>query len=87
MKELKDTVTLMLSGDYKDRFKAEYYQLKIRHEKLLDILARHDTGTLDFEPECSIGLLAEQCGAMGRYLKLLESRAKIEGIDLKIDAD
>lgn len=82
MGTLNDTVALMLSGDYKDRFKAEYYQLKIRHEKLLNMLARHDTGTLGFEPTCSIGLLAEQCGVMGRYLHILESRAKAEGIPL-----
>ena len=82
MTELKDTIALMTSADYRDRFKAEYYQLKIRHEKLLNLLARHDTGTLGFDPTCSIGLLAEQCGAMGRYLKVLEARAKVEGIDL-----
>ena len=82
MTELKDTIALMTSADYRDRFKAEYYQLKIRHEKLLNLLARHDTGTLGFDPTCSIGLLAEQCGAMGRYLKVLEARAKVEGIEL-----
>ena len=82
MGTLNDTVALMLSGDYKDRFKAEYYQLKIRHEKLLNMLARHDTGTLDFEPTCAIGLLAEQCGAMGRYLRILEARASAENISL-----
>ena len=32
--ELKDTIELMKSNDYKDRFKAEYYQVKIRREKL-----------------------------------------------------
>lgn len=32
--ELKDTVSLMNSADYKERFKAEYYQTKIRYEKL-----------------------------------------------------
>lgn len=31
---LFDTVSDMLSDDYKSRFKAEYYQLKIRIEKL-----------------------------------------------------
>ena len=87
MNELKDTVTLMLSGDYKDRFKAEYYQLKIRHDKLLNMLARHDTGTLGFEPDCSIDLFAEQCGAMGRYLNIMESRAKVEGIELDISVN
>ena len=82
MTELKDTVALMLSSDYKDRFKAEYYQLKIRHEKLLNMLARIDTGTLDFDPTCSISMLAEQCSAMGRYLRVLETRAKVEEIEL-----
>ncbi len=80
---LRDTVALMLSSDHKDRFKAEYYQLKTRHEKLLNIIARYDTGTLDFEPDCSISMLAEQCGAMGRYLRIMEKRAKIEGIELQ----
>lgn len=32
--ELKQTSGLMNSTDYKDRFKAEYYQTKIRYEKL-----------------------------------------------------
>lgn len=32
--KLKDTIKLMESDDYKDRFKAEYYQVKIRKEKL-----------------------------------------------------
>ena len=32
--ELKETINLMTSADYKERFKAEYYQVKIRYEKL-----------------------------------------------------
>lgn len=32
MKDLKDTVELMTSSDYKDRFRAEYWQTKIRAE-------------------------------------------------------
>lgn len=34
MKELKDTIEMMNSADYKERFKAEYDQTKIRYEKL-----------------------------------------------------
>ena len=34
MKELKDTVDLMLSEDFKDRLVAEWLQLTIRIEKL-----------------------------------------------------
>ena len=30
----QDTATMMTSSDYKERFKAEYYQTKIRHDKL-----------------------------------------------------
>ena len=36
--ELKDTVSLMQSADYKERFKAEYYQLVIRYKKLKAML-------------------------------------------------
>ena len=30
----QDTATMMFSDDYKERFKAEYWQLKIRYVKL-----------------------------------------------------
>ena len=42
--ELKDTATLMVSSDYKERFKAEYYQLKIKLEKLKCMLQKLDNG-------------------------------------------
>lgn len=32
--ELKDTIKLMNSENYQDRFKAEYLQVKIRYDKL-----------------------------------------------------
>ncbi len=82
MNELKDTVALMNSGDYKDRFKAEYYQLKLRYEKLMGMIAKLEAGVLGFEPDCSPSLLAEQYAVMGRYLHILEVRAKAEGIAL-----
>lgn len=80
--ELMDTVELMNSGDYKDRFKAEYLQTKIRYEKLHKTCIKYEAGTLGFEPSCSIGILTEQKRCMGEYLKMLEIRAEIEGIDL-----
>lgn len=82
MTELRDTVALMNSDDYQERFKAEYYQLKIRREKLCGMLAKLEAGVLDFEPTCSKSLLAEQCAVMGRYLHILEVRAEAEGIAL-----
>ena len=36
--EMKETIELMQSSDYKDRFKAEYYQTRIRFEKLTSML-------------------------------------------------
>lgn len=80
--ELKDTIELMNSSDYKDRFKAEYQQAKIRHEKLHKMLVKWDAGTLDFEPTCSKALLMEQERYMREYIRCLETRAEIEGVDL-----
>lgn len=80
--ELKDTIDLMNSEDYKDRFKAEYYQTKIRYDKLHNILIKYEAGVLDFKPTCSITKLQEQKRYMGEYLRCLEVRAAIEGIEL-----
>ena len=38
--ELKDTIEMMTSNDYKERFKAEYHQTKIRYEKLKKFTTR-----------------------------------------------
>ena len=42
--ELKDTATLMVSSNYKERFKAEYYQLKMRLKKLKCMLQKLNNG-------------------------------------------
>ena len=80
--ELNDTIELMKSDDFKDRFKAEYYQLKIRIEKLADMLDKYKAGTLEFTLKCSIGMLDVQYVFMNAYLHTLEERAVIEGIEL-----
>lgn len=80
--ELQDTVQLMNSDDYKERFKAEYLQTKIRYEKLHNMVVKYEAGTLDFTPSCSIELLKEQKRYMGQYLYCLEVRAEIEKIPL-----
>ena len=80
--ELKDTVELMNSDDYKERFKAEYYQTKVRYEKLHKMTIKYEAGTLDFTPNCSLELLKEQKSYMGNYLRTLEIRAEVEGIEL-----
>jgi alkyl hydroperoxide reductase subunit AhpC len=72
----------MQSDKYKDRFKAEYYQLKDRHEKLCAMIDKYRAGTLDFTPDCPIELLVKQKSAMTYYIRVLERRALIENIKL-----
>ena len=83
MLELRDTIDLMNSADYKDRFAAEYWQTKIRYHKLHKMLIKAEAGMLPFKPTCSLELLNAQKGYMGNYLRCLEIRAEIEGIDLE----
>ena len=80
--ELQNTIALMESSDFKDRFKAEYYQLKIRTEKLAAMLDKYENRTLEFTPKCSIELLNTQYEFMKAYLHILQERATIEGIEL-----
>ena len=80
--ELKDTIEMMTSPDYKERFKAEYHQTRIRYDKLHKMCIKCEAGTLDFTPTCSLELLKEQKSAMGNYLYCMEMRAEIEGIKL-----
>lgn len=79
---LLDTVKLMESDDYKKRFKAEYWQLKIRYKKLKIMCKKWDNGELDFEPTCNRKIYNEQMRNMYGYMKILEHRAEIEGIEL-----
>ncbi len=85
--ELKDTVELMLSNDWKDRLKAEYWQTKIRYNKLVGMIERYKAGALGFKPNCSLALLERQTKHMSLYLEILRTRADIEnveGINIKL---
>ena len=81
-KELKETVAGMTSADYKERFKAEYYQLKIRYDKLNVMCKKWDAGCLDFVPTCPRDIYETQLNAMYDYLAVLETRATMENIEL-----
>ena len=84
MIELKDTVAMMGSADYKERFVAEYAQLKIRYNKLYAVLEKYAADKLDFKPTCPIEILYEQLDHMEAYLSVLETRAKYEDIELPV---
>ena len=76
--ELKDTIKLMESEDYKERFKAEYYQTKIRYDKLHKMIIKYEAGTLNFTSTCSKELLKEQAMYIGA--KQLASKRLIDMI-------
>ena len=71
---LRDTVALMESSDYKDRFKGEYWQTKIRYDKLHKMVVKYEANTLDFTPTTPLDILKKQLSYMGMYLYTLEIR-------------
>lgn len=79
---LMDTAIGMCHSDYKERFKAEFNQLKIRHDRLVEICKSWDAGTLKFTPTCPREIYDEQLKAMEAYLEVLKKRAEIEAVDL-----
>lgn len=92
--ELKTTIPLMTSEDYKERFKAEYLQTKIRYEKLKAFNNKIEAAQITNcewhkgkkvempKHDCPSDLLKEQQHIMGNYLHILEVRAVIEGVEL-----
>lgn len=82
MMELKETVEMMNSADYKERFKAEYQQVVIRYQKLAAMLQKWDNGELNFTPTCPRSTYNMQVRAMTDYIAVLEARAVMEGVDL-----
>lgn len=89
--ELQDTAVLMSSSNYKDRFIAEYWQTKIRYEKLKSFNDKIEAYALTVgngnllecpKHDCPEYVLREQQYFMGKYLHYLELRAIIEKVDL-----
>lgn len=84
---LEDSIPYMKSTDYKERFRAEYWQTKIRYERLKNFCTEIEASFYsDRVPEpkhdCPYETLRNQQSAMGEYLHILELRAKIENIIL-----
>ena len=75
-------ISLMLSSDYKDRMKAEYYHLLNRKENLEAVLKLWDSGKLTFTPDCPRSIYDLQLRAMKDYMAVLEARAIIEKVVL-----
>ena len=82
--DLSQTVELMSSNDYKERFIAEYAQVSIRLKRLERVLKSIEDNTIPkcFKPVCSIDLLETQYKYMNNYKATLIIRASIEEINL-----
>lgn len=80
--KLTNTIDMMCSQDFKDRFSAEFYQLKIRRDGLQSMLIKYRKGELSFKPKCSYELLHKQLIFMDAYMNILSERATFEGIEL-----
>lgn len=80
--ELRDTIEMMNSEDYKERFKAEYYQVVIRYQKLKSMLDKWDNDQLEFSPTCPRSTYNMQIAAMTDYIAVLEARAVMESVEL-----
>lgn len=98
MIDLRNTINLMTSSDYKARFIAEYWQTRIRYEKLKDLNTRIKASRILKEEgaakqlippahDCPESVLREQQRIMGEYLSILELRSKIEGVSLEVVED
>ena len=79
---LKRSAELMISDDYKERFIAEYMQIKNRYEGLNRMIENWDKEELDFEPTCPRSTYDMQLKAMRDYISVLEARAVMENIIL-----
>ncbi|RHG11838.1 hypothetical protein DW639_02620 [Megamonas funiformis] len=87
MMELKDTINLMTSKNYKERLLAEYFQADIRANKLHKVLEKYKQCSLDFKPNCSYELLNKRLIHLKEYLGTLKEEANILGIDLAVIND
>ena len=80
--KLTNTIDMMCSPDFKDRFIAEVYQLKIRRDGLQSMLIKYRKGELSFKPKCRYELFHKQLIFMDAYMNILSERATFEGIEL-----
>lgn len=86
--ELESTIELMISNDHIDRFIAEYWQLKIRHDKLKKYIQQIEIANDYFDGsgappyDCPIQLLKDQLYYMEQYMDILDKRRIVEDISL-----
>ena len=81
--ELKDTVELMVSDDWKKRLQGEYYQVKIRKEALGERLRNMQGKSFTIDDAGEMNLLRRQYAAMNHYQTILLQRIKADLIPIE----
>ena len=81
--ELKDTVQLMLSDDWRDRLKAEHLQLTIRLHNLAAFINAANRDEKKYKSERDKFAMKKQYRAMVEYTIALEHRMEYAGIEFK----
>lgn len=76
--KLAESAKQMFSHDYKERLKAEYVQISIRTNNLMDTISHRRE---KFTP-LQLDLIQEQLKGMIAYKNALEMRLTIENIDI-----
>ena len=78
----KTIVHLILSDDYKERFKGEVYEVNRRTLALEKVLDDNARGKLGFKLDSGETVLTKQLSAMVEYRHYLLIRAQLEYIEL-----
>jgi hypothetical protein len=78
----KTIVPLILSDDYKERFKGEVYEVNRRILALEKVLEDNARGKLGFKLDSGEPVLTKQLSAMVEYRNYLLLRAQLENIKL-----
>lgn len=84
LKDMGSTVDYMLSSNWKERFIAEYVQLRSRIDKLVDSLWECEEDS-DKICGCPMQLMDLQAEKMNEYLRILSIRANM--YDINIDEE
>lgn len=82
-KEMIKAMAMGLSEDCERQMAGEYRELKIRYEKLKNMVDTYAADELDFTPPCSLSILQRQLNAMEEYLIILGLRMIFENVDLE----
>ena len=78
---LEETIPLMLSKNYKERLKAEYYQQTIRVKRFSRFVKRAKEGKVKLPYPWT--LLEGQLRVMRSYRNIIKARLDLEGINLE----